>query len=165
MFKPNFLREGDKIAIVSTARKIDLREIRDSVEIIKNWGFIPVIGSTIEKKSNQFAGSDEMRQTDFQNMLDNQEIKAIWCARGGYGTVRIIDSIDFSTFLKHPKWIIGYSDITVLHSHIHNMNVATMHAAMPVDFHRGTKTAIADFRNAILGKNSGYTIPASKKID
>ncbi|SHJ50097.1 S66 peptidase family protein [Aquimarina spongiae] len=163
MFKPEFLREGDKIAVVSTARKIENREIKDSLSIIKSWGLIPVIGSTIEKAAHQFAGSDQDRTVDFQNMLDDPEIKAIWCARGGYGTVRIIDQIDFSKFMKHPKWIIGYSDITVLHSHIHNLGVATIHAPMPVDFHRGTKTAIDAFKATIFGHSEGYLVKTSKK--
>ena len=163
MFKPEFLREGDKIAIVSTARKIENREIKDSLSIIKNWGLVPVIGSTIEKAEHQFAGSDQDRAVDFQNMLDDPEIKAIWCARGGYGTVRIIDQIDFAKFMKHPKWIIGYSDITVLHSHIHNLGVATIHAPMPVDFHRGTKTAIDAFKATVFGDSEGYSVETSKK--
>ncbi len=163
MFKPDFLKKGDKIAIVSTARKIDMREIQDSVEIIKSWGLMPIIGSTIGLKYDQFAGSDQERLVDFQNMLDTPEIKAIWCARGGYGTVRIVDQIDFSRFVKYPKWVIGYSDITVLHSHIHNLDVATIHAAMPVDFHKGTRVAIQAFKDCIFGKSSGYNISSSKK--
>ncbi len=163
MFTPDFVKKGDKIAIVSTARRISLREVKDSVAIIKTWGLEPVIGSTIEAEQHQFAGSDEARRADFQNMLDNQDIKAIWCARGGYGTVRIIDQIDFSNFSKNPKWIIGYSDITVLHSHIHNLGIATIHAAMPVDFHRGTKAAMNSLRDTLFGKKMEYTIPSSKK--
>ncbi|WP_109301708.1 LD-carboxypeptidase [Aquimarina sp. AU474] len=163
MFTPDFIKKGDKIAIVSTARKIDVREIRESLAIIKKWGLEPVIGSTIEVEEHQFAGSDEIRRADFQNMLDNQDIKAIWCARGGYGTVRIIDQLDFSNFSKNPKWIIGYSDITVLHSHIHNLGIATMHAAMPVDFHRGTQTAINSLKETLFGKNTGYIVSSSKK--
>ncbi len=163
MFKPDFVVAGDKIAIVSTARKIDLREIRDTIDILMGWGLVPILGSTIGLQSNQFAGSDQERRDDFQKMLDDKEIKAIWCARGGYGTVRIIDNIDFTNFCKHPKWIIGYSDITVLHSHIHNFGIQTLHAPMPIDFHKGTKASRSYFRDILFGKKTSYTIPSSKK--
>ncbi len=163
MLKPDFIREGDKIAIVSTARKIDLKEINDAIYILKEWGLIPVLGSTIGIESNQFAGTDGERRSDFQKMLDDKEIKAIWCARGGYGTVRIIDDIDFSYFCKHPKWIIGYSDITVLHSHVHNLGICSLHAPMPIDVHKGTKESMITFRDLIFKKNVAYKIPSSKK--
>ncbi len=161
--KPDFVKKGDKIAIVSTARKITTKEIQDAIIIAKKWGLEPVIGASIEKEYNQFAGSDKERALDFQNMLDDKDIKAIWCARGGYGTVRIIDHIDFTTFLKQPKWIIGYSDITVLHSHIHNLGVSTVHALMPIDIHNNTIMSIDSLRDAIFGKKMKYTIPSSKK--
>ncbi len=163
MLKPDFVKPGDKIAIVSTARKIDFKEIREAIHFLKEWGLDPVLGSTIGISSHQFAGSDEERRSDFQAMLDHQEIKAIWCARGGYGTVRIIDAIDFSNFRRRPKWIIGYSDITVLHSHIHAMGICSIHAPMPIDIHKGTKASMLAFRDAIFGKDIEYTIPSSKK--
>ncbi|MFT4642409.1 MAG: muramoyltetrapeptide carboxypeptidase, partial [Candidatus Azotimanducaceae bacterium] len=128
MILPDFLQEGDSVAIVSAARKISLGEITPAINLLKSWGLKVVIGDTIDLSENQYAGSDEERTKDFQAMLDNTKVKAIWCARGGYGTVRIIDQLDFSSFLKNPKWIIGYSDITVLHSHLHNSGVASSHA-------------------------------------
>ncbi|MEW7289210.1 S66 peptidase family protein [Aquimarina sp. 2304DJ70-9] len=163
MLTPDFIREGDKIAIVSTARKIDIKEIEDAMYILKQWNLVPVVGSTIGIESNQFAGTDEDRRSDFQKMLDDKEIKAIWCARGGYGTVRIIDDIDFSNFRTHPKWIIGYSDITVLHSHLHNLGICSLHAPMPIDIHKGTKESIDIVRDITFGKNIEYKIPSSKK--
>ncbi len=163
MLKPYFIKKGDKIAIVSTARKIDIKEIKEAMHILKTWGLISVLGSTIGLEDNQFAGSDEERRGDFQKMLDDKEIKAIWCARGGYGTVRIIDQIDFSDFLRHPKWIIGYSDITVLHSHIHNFEICSIHAPMPIDIHKGTEASIISLKETIFGKKVGYTLPSSKK--
>ncbi len=163
MLKPDFIKEGDKIAIVSTARKIDIKEIEDALYILKQWKLVPVVGATIGLTNHQFAGTDEERRSDFQKMLDDQEIKAIWCARGGYGTVRIIDDIDFSQFRKHPKWIIGYSDITVLHSHLHNLGFCSLHAPMPVDIHKGTRESIDTLRDAIFGRNITYTVSPSKK--
>jgi muramoyltetrapeptide carboxypeptidase len=163
MVKPDFITKGDKIAIVSTARKIDEKEIREAIYILETWGLEAVIGTTIGKENNQFAGSDQERAIDFQNMLDNKEIKAIWCARGGYGTVRIIDQIDFSGFIKNPKWIIGYSDITVLHAHIHNLGICTLHAPMPIDIHKGTKESMTSLKRAIFGKKLEYIVKGSKK--
>ncbi len=163
MFTPDFVKAGDKIAIVSTARKVDFKEIGEAIHLLELWGLKVVKGSTIGIKMNQFAGSDKERRDDFQRMLEDDEIKAIWCARGGYGTVRIIDDIDFSRFIKKPKWIIGYSDITVLHSHIHNFGVKTIHAPMPIDIHKGTKASIDSLKEVIFGNKIEYTIPASKK--
>ncbi|MFD2563851.1 S66 peptidase family protein [Aquimarina rubra] len=163
MLKPDSLQKGDKIAIVATARKITQKEIDEATNILKNWGLHPVVGTTIGLENNQFAGTDEERRLDFQKMLDDTEIKAIWCARGGYGTVRIIDQLDFSDFIKHPKWIIGYSDITVLHSHIHNLGIATVHAAMPIDIHKGTEASRQSLYNTLFGAKENYTINYNQK--
>jgi muramoyltetrapeptide carboxypeptidase len=163
MLKPDFVKKGDKIAIVSTARKINKKEIREAIALLERWELVPVIGSTIGKESNQFAGSDQERASDFQKMLDDKEIKGIWCARGGYGTVRIIDKIDFSNILKYPKWIIGYSDITVLHSHLHRLGISSLHAPMPIDIYKGTEVSIVSLKDTIFGKQVKYTIPSSKK--
>ncbi|WP_108803264.1 LD-carboxypeptidase [Aquimarina sp. Aq107] len=163
MLKPNFVKKGDKIAIVSTARKISFKEISEAINIAKKWGLIPVAGSTIDLEYNQFAGTDDDRRQDFQRMLDNNEIKAIWCARGGYGTIRIIDLLDFSNFKKHPKWIIGYSDITVLHAHIHNLGIPTIHAAMPVDIHKGSEESRQSLYDSLFGKKMEYKIPSFEK--
>ncbi|SEM06878.1 muramoyltetrapeptide carboxypeptidase [Aquimarina amphilecti] len=163
MLKPDFVKKGDKIAIVSTARKISKKEIKEAIDIIKNWNLIPVIGSTVGLEHNQFAGTDEDRRKDLQKMLDDNEIKAIWCARGGYGTIRIIDLLDLSNFKKKPKWIIGYSDITVLHAHIHNLGISTIHAAMPVDIHKGTDESRQSLHDSLFGKDIEYKIPSFEK--
>ncbi|MAQ75845.1 MAG: LD-carboxypeptidase [Aquimarina sp.] len=162
MLKSTFLNPGDKVAIVSTARKITLAEIQDSLEILKSWGLVPVLGKTIGLEQDQFAGNDRERADDFQRMLDDDEIKAIWCARGGYGTVRIIDHLDFSKFIKNPKWIIGYSDISVLHSHLNNLGIASIHGPMPVDLHKCSREAIESFRQALFGKLNSVEIKGSK---
>jgi muramoyltetrapeptide carboxypeptidase len=103
MISPKFLQKNDTVAIVSTARKISLEEIKPAIELLESWKLNVKVGKTIGLEENQFAGSDEQRREDFQDMLDDDEVNAIWCARGGYGTVRIIDSLDFSKFKKQPK--------------------------------------------------------------
>ncbi len=163
MIIPDFVKKGDKIAIISTARKINLSKITNSINALKIWGLTPVIGKTIGLENNQFAGSDEERTYDLQTMLDDPSIKAIWCACGGYGTVRIVDNIDFSNFIKKPKWIIGFSDITVLHAHLHNLNVASLHSLMPVNFNKAKEEAILSLQKTLFGKKPKYLIPPSKK--
>lgn len=147
------LQKGDRVAIVSTARKISTLEIQSAIDLLNSWGLKPVIGKTIDAAESQFAGSDELRISDFQMMLDNTDVKAIWCARGGYGTVRIIDKLDFTIFKKHPKWIVGYSDVTVLHSHLHNMGFESLHAPMPIDIEKQSDEAVSSLKKALFGAN------------
>lgn len=137
MKTPGQLSVGDSVGIISTARKISAQEIQPAVEVFEKWGLNVVKGKNIHKSWNQFAGTDEERLLDLQQMLDDPQIKAVVCARGGYGTARIIDRVDFTQFEKNPAWIVGYSDVTALHSHIHNnLGVETLHAAMPLNFPR-----------------------------
>ncbi|PHS67515.1 MAG: LD-carboxypeptidase [Flavobacterium sp.] len=163
MISPEFLKKGDTIAIVSTARKVYLSELKPALEIIKKWELKVILGKSIEAKEDQFAGSDELRATDFQQMLDNPNIKAIWCARGGYGTVRMIDRLDFTKFKKQPKWIIGYSDVTVLHSHIHTLGITSLHAQMPVAIETKTKATINSIYKTLFGEEHSISIPSEKK--
>ena len=150
MITPNTLQKGDTIAIVSTARKLKKEELRPALKILESWGLKAVLGKTIGAEENQFAGNEELRAEDFQQMLDNPKIKAIWCARGGYGTVKMIDMLDFSAFQKNPKWIIGYSDVTVLHSHIHNLGIETLHAQMCLDIENKTEEARESIRKVLF---------------
>ena len=161
MKTPAFLKKGDTIAIVSTARKISKKELQPSLDFIESWGLKIVLGETLDAEENQFAGSDELRTADFQKMMDDPKIKAIWCAKGGYGTVRIIDKLDFSNFKKNPKWIIGYSDITVLHSHIHNFGVETLHAQTLLGIEKKSKETEASIQKVLFGKE--YSISYSAK--
>lgn len=125
------LQKGDKIAIAATARKINENEIAEAILILKSWGLQVVLAPYLFEQQNQYAGSDAIRTKSLQSVLDDEDIKAILCARGGYGTVRIVDGLDYTLFNLSPKWIIGYSDITVLHSHLFaNFNVPSIHAAM-----------------------------------
>lgn len=158
MITPPYLQKGETIAIVSTARKISKEELQPALNLLESWGFKTVLGKTIGMEENQFAGSDELRAADFQKMLDDPNIKAIWCARGGYGTVRIIDKLDFSAFKKNPKWIVGYSDITVLHSHIHNFGIETLHAQMCLEIENKTIETAESIQNILFGKDCNIQI-------
>lgn len=159
MEKPQPLSKGDKVAIVSTARKISKTELEPALVIIKSWGLEPILGTNLFMENHQFSGTTEQRMDDFQNAIDNPEIKAIFCARGGYGTVQLIDSIDFYNFKKKPKWIIGYSDVTVLHNHINkNFGVSTLHATMPINYTTNTKEALESLKETLFGALPIYTI-------
>ena len=163
MITPQYLKKGDRIAIVSPARKISPAEVETAINIFESWGLEVLLGEHLYASYNQFAGSDEQRLSDFQQMLDDESIRAIICSRGGYGTVRIIDSLDFTRFLKNPKWIVGYSDITVLHSHIHeHFGVETLHAVMPLNFKDKCdgNPSVITLKKALFGKELIYKIPA-----
>ncbi len=156
---PEFLKKGDTVGILATARKIDLATLQPGIKLLESWGLHVVIGKTIGKEQDQLAGADWQRATDFQEMLDNPKIKAIWAAKGGYGTVRMVDRIDFTNFKKKPKWIVGFSDVTVLHSHINNMDIGTLHAIMAISAKTATPEAIESFRKALFGEKLEYHIP------
>ncbi|RFN59330.1 S66 peptidase family protein [Marixanthomonas ophiurae] len=163
MITPEFLQKGDTVAIVSTARKISKTELKPGLDLLEGWGLKVILGKTIEAEQNQFAGDDGLRTADFQEMLDNPKVKAIWCARGGYGTVRMVDGLNFSEFKKNPKWVIGYSDITVLHSHIHNLDVETMHADMPADIKKRTVEAATSIKKVLFGEEYKISFPSEEK--
>lgn len=162
---PNYLKEGDTIAITSPAGYTTLKEIQPAVEQIESWGFKVKIGDTIGKRDFTFGGTDEERLKDFQQLLDDRKVKAILCARGGYGFVRIIDKLDFTKFKTNPKWLIGFSDITVLHSHVNrNIGIATIHSKMcnsfPEDWSKAEPIqieTILSIRDALKGVKMNYT--------
>ncbi len=154
MIIPPKLKKGDTIGIVSTARKISLAELKPAIKIIESWGLQIKLGANLFEEDNQFSGTILQRTSDLQTIIDDDSIKAILCARGGYGTVQIVDQIDFSKLIKNPKWIIGYSDVTVLHSHLNTLGVATMHATMPVNFLTNTKQALESMKNTLFGNTS-----------
>lgn len=163
LIAPPYLEKGDKIAIVAPARKITPKEIRLAITTFEKWGLEIELGKNLFASYHQYAGTDKQRAEDFQKALDNNKIKAIFCARGGYGTVRIIDLLNFNKFKKNPKWIVGYSDVTVLHSHIHhNLNIQTLHAIMPFNFSKKpTKDSVDTLHKALFGEKISYTISAS----
>lgn len=151
------LRPGDTIAIVAPARKITLPEVELAVRTFESWGLNVVLGQTVGASYNYFAGDDALRLQDLQQMLDDAHIKAIVCARGGYGTTRIIDQVDFTKFRQHPKWLVGFSDVTALHSHIHNLGFESLHAIMPLLFPKeGAADSIETLRKLLFGEEVIY---------
>ncbi|WP_347373675.1 LD-carboxypeptidase [Aequorivita sp. Q41] len=163
MITPKRLQKGDTVAIVSTARKISREELKPALQLLESWDLKAILGKTIGAEESQFAGSDALRAADFQHMMNDQGVKAIWCARGGYGTVRIIDKLDFSTFKKAPKWIIGYSDVTVLHSHIHNFGIETLHAQMCLEIENKTPETASSLKSILFGTNHSITYNSTEK--
>jgi muramoyltetrapeptide carboxypeptidase len=156
---PPYLQKGDTIAILATARKNIDDNLKPAIDLLHSWGLEVVIGKTIGLDNNQLAGTDAQRAEDFQQQLDNPNIKAIWCVKGGYGTVRIIDLIDFTKFKQNPKWIIGFSDATVIHSYLNKLNIASIHGAMPITVGRATPETIESLRKALFGESLKYEIP------
>ena len=153
---PTYLRKGDTVAITCPAKKLP-RNINDAVRLIESWGLNVVLGETVFAEDNQYAGDDELRSKDFQRFLDDPNVKAIFAARGGYGTIRIIDKINFEGFARQPKWIIGFSDITVLHSHIYALfKVQTIHGQMPLTIPDGTKPSLETLRKALFNESFDY---------
>lgn len=158
--QPPALQQGDTVAIIATARKITREELQPAIDLLEQWGLNTVIGRTIGLDNHQFAGTDEERRLDLQQALDDYAVKAIWCARGGYGTVRIIDNLDFTIFKKNPKWLIGFSDVTALHSHIHNLGYQTLHSIMPITVKGNTHEALMSLKKSLFCEPLNYTIAA-----
>ena len=159
MIIPEYLKQGDKIGLVATARKISKKELNPAINLLESWGLQIFYGDNLFQEYNQFSGTISQRVCDIQQMIDDDDIKAIFCVRGGYGTVQIIDLINFDKLLKSPKWIIGYSDVTVLHSHMHNLGLSSMHATMPINFQKNTNESIKNLHAALFGLK--YCIKAS----
>jgi len=157
MIYPPFLNPGDTIGIVAPARKVNRNELEFSIRWWEEKGFRVALGKHLFAAHHQYAGTDEERAEDLQNMLDNSEIKAIFCARGGYGTLRIIDKLEFLSFRLEPKWICGFSDITVLHSHINKvLEIATIHAAMPYSMNENNLVNLEMLFQTLIGEHPIY---------
>jgi muramoyltetrapeptide carboxypeptidase len=155
MLIPPFLKKGDTIGITATARKISKEELESAVKTIELKGYKVQFATHLFAVENQFAGSDDQRQNDLQSLIDDKNVKAILIARGGYGTMRIIDEINFKALRENPKWIIGYSDVTVLHSALHLQNIASLHATMPINFSKNEEATNSLF-NVIAGEKTSY---------
>jgi len=157
---PAYLDRGDTIGVVCPAGYMAMERVQQCLQILQAWGFKVKVGKTVGGNStNYFSGTDKERLTDFQEMLDDDEVKAVLCARGGYGIGRIIEQIKFKKFAKQPKWIIGFSDVTVLHAHIYsNYKIATLHAPMAGAFNEGENEFVLSLRSALTGTSAKYEV-------
>lgn len=162
---PPYLKKGDTIGITCPAGYILQKDIEPAMEQMKSWGFTIKVGDTVGKRDFTFGGSDADRAADFQQMMDDPAVKAIMCARGGYGFVRIVDRLDFTKLAAKPKWIIGFSDITVLHGHLsRNYGIASIHSKMcnsfPDDWSKADPLqmdTILSIKRALTGETIQYT--------
>jgi muramoyltetrapeptide carboxypeptidase len=158
--QPNPLKNGDTVGLLALACKVDFEILKLAIELMENdWGLNVILGESLTSEYHQFAGNDAVRANDFQLMLDNPEIKAIFSARGGYGSSRLLDSIDFSAFQQSPKWVIGFSDITAVHCHIHTLNIESLHATMPKLFlQEGGEESLESLRKILFGEPLSYQV-------
>ena len=166
LIQPEYLKSGDTISIIAPSGVLNNfdNKITKAINIFKSWGLNVVIGNHIFDKNGHFAGTDKNREKDFQKALDNKNIKAIWCARGGYGAVRIIDNLNFDSYLKNPKWIIGFSDITVVHNKLNLLNSESIHAMMITGFDDidQNNDSLSKLKNVLFGDNLSYSINSNK---
>lgn len=156
MTRPATLKTGDKIAIVATGRKVTVQNVEVAARAFASWGLeVQFAPNLFSDDHSYLASSDRKRTRDLQGMLDDEAIKAIVCARGGYGTTRIIDQLDFSTFLANPKWIVGFSDITALHLKVFTLGVESIHGIMPSLFDKQEyASSIASLRQILFGQDT-----------
>ncbi len=166
IIQPPYLKKGDTVAIVAPSGilKNREREVQQAKDLLKNWGLNVVVGDHVFSKAHHFAGTDDERCEDLQKVMDDPKISAIWCARGGYGTVRILDKLDYTKFKEHPKWIIGYSDITALHNQLHNNGFQSLHALMCVSLTKDLsdiKETVDTFKSTLFGKPVSYILEGS----
>lgn len=156
MLLPPYLQPGDVIAVVATARSVTLADLQEGINLAKAYGFQVIVGASIGLVHHQFAGNDLERAADLQAQINNPAVKGIWCAKGGYGSVRILDLVDFSSLRTHPKWIIGYSDVTALHGHLQSLGLASLHAQMPVGVKQKSQASAATLFQVLQGKPQQY---------
>ncbi|MBU3820752.1 LD-carboxypeptidase [Flavobacteriaceae bacterium XHP0103] len=166
LIQPHYLQAGDTVAIVAPSGILKNRtqEIEQAKALLTSWGLHYVVGKHVFNQNHHFAGTDAERCEDFQKALDDPTISAIWCARGGYGSVRILDKLDYTKFKKKPKWVIGYSDITAIHNQLHTLGFESLHAMMCTSMENDTtpiKETIATFKTALFGEPLSYTLEGS----
>ncbi len=151
MQKPHYLQKGNKIGIIAPAKRITQQEITFAIQLLESWGLEIVLSKHLFGEYYQFSGTANQRQEDLQEMLDNREIKAILCARGGYGCVQYVDKLDFTKFLQQPKWLVGFSDVTVLLAKLLSLEIMSLHAPMPAMFPKNTPESLERLRKCLFG--------------
>ena len=157
MIRPDYLKTGDTVIIVSTARKVLKSEIKPAIDLLTSWGLNVQTGKNLYKSYNQFSGTDEERSGDLQRAL-NSKAQAILFARGGYGTARIIDSIDWKRLIKNPKWLIGFSDLTVIHTHVQrHCAIQTFHAPMALNLSSLNASCLGVYKETLFGNALRYS--------
>jgi muramoyltetrapeptide carboxypeptidase len=160
---PPILEKGDAVGIVAPARKVSREEIAASIAMFESWGLKVMLGKNLFGEYNQFSGTDSERAADFQSIIENPQVKAIVCARGGYGSVRILNDIDLRQLQREPKWVVGYSDITVFHGILNSWYMMeSVHGIMPINFPVDGKPNISteSLRMVLFGETPVYTTPA-----
>lgn len=160
MLRPPSLQAGDKVALVSPAGSIAPEYIEHARNLLESWGLEAVIGKHALKRTGDFAGTDTERLEDLQWAMDSDDIRAIFCTRGGYGSMRIIEEADYSIFQGNPKWVIGFSDITVLHTKMTSLGIESLHAPMPKNFGDTSTEALLQLKHFLFGNISPYRLPA-----
>lgn len=161
MTQPEPLTTGDLMVITATARKISREELKPALDWIEAQGWRWELAESIEKDAHQFAGSDEIRRNALQWCLDHPEAKAIWCARGGYGTARILEDVDWTRFKENPKWVVGYSDITALHGSLQRRGYASLHATMPINVGSNSPECLTSLKSALTGTTPEMSAPSN----
>lgn len=160
MLRPAYLQKGDKVALVSPAGIISPSCIENARSVLHSWGLEAVAGPHATSRYGYFAGTDDERLADLQWALDDEDIRAIFCTRGGYGCLRIVEKADYSVFQGNPKWLVGFSDITVLHTKLTSLGIESMHAAMPQSYSDTAPEALQRLRNFLFGEIAPYILPS-----
>lgn len=164
MNHPPYLKKGDKIAITCPAKTLKA-PLNDATTLLESWGLEVVLGETINAVHHQFSGTDELRASDMQRFIDDKDIKTIIAARGGYGCIRIVDEIDWTPLVLNPKWIIGFSDITIFHLRLQSMGLQSLHGQMPSTITESSQEGLESLRKALFGEPLNYYFepkPANK---
>jgi muramoyltetrapeptide carboxypeptidase len=158
MQTPSYLTKGDTVAIVATGKRVDATKVEASIPILESWGLKVQLGKYVFEGHNYFSATDEHRLLDLQWSLDNPDLKAVLFARGGYGTGRIIDKLDFSKFRKKPKWLVGFSDITVVHTKLQHLGIESIHGTMPQVFQQQSPESLESLHKVLFGQKSAWNI-------
>lgn len=159
MLRPSYLQAGDCVALISPAGIISPDVVSHAVEVLHAWGLVPLTGQHATSQCGYFAGTDEERLEDLQWALDAEDVRAIFCTRGGYGCMRIVEKADYSRFQGNPKWLVGFSDITVLHTKLTSLGIESLHAPMPKSYRNTEAEALERLRRFLFGTVDPYTLP------